>query len=299
MLGDVAIDEIAPHLATVEGPGSEVVAVDSKGSNRSDRTRVVRRVAAMIAAAAALLLVYQPVVGGLVASNRQRHLSADFATARPVVHEGEAVAVLQVPRLGINRIVVLGTGIDDLRGGPGVMAGGVLPGQPGVSVIVGHRSAYGAPFERLDELVVGDLLSVHSRNLQVVEFTVTAVGSAPDGSVDMSDFGAVDPARNARLVLAAGTGDLFSDQALFVTAAAITPGVAPAPPGSIDVVPARADLVSSTTWLALMSALAGVLALGLIRSRHWRSASWCLVPVWVVAWVLTMMSLEPLLSPLR
>jgi sortase A len=37
-----------------------------------------------------------------------------------------------------------------------------LPGQPGNSVISGHRTTYGAPFHEFDELVPGDTIEVET-----------------------------------------------------------------------------------------------------------------------------------------
>ncbi len=38
-----------------------------------------------------------------------------------------------------------------------------MPGQPGNSAIAGHRTTYGAPFFRLDELKAGDQILVTTR----------------------------------------------------------------------------------------------------------------------------------------
>ena len=50
----------------------------------------------------------------------------------------------------------------DLKKGPGHLTGSPLPGQPGNSVISGHRTTYGAPFGDLDELVAGDRIEVET-----------------------------------------------------------------------------------------------------------------------------------------
>ena len=48
----------------------------------------------------------------------------------------------------------------DLRKGPGHYRNTPLPGQPGNSAIAGHRTTYGAPFNRIDELAPGDPILV-------------------------------------------------------------------------------------------------------------------------------------------
>jgi sortase A len=79
---------------------------------------------------------------------------------RPV--EGQPFAVLRVPRFGADysRVVVEGVNHDDLQKGPGHYPGTALPGQVGNVVISGHRTTYGAPFNRADELKPGDPIDV-------------------------------------------------------------------------------------------------------------------------------------------
>ena len=53
-----------------------------------------------------------------------------------------------------------GVGLGDLRKGPGHYPETPLPGEQGNAAIAGHRTTYGAPFNRLGELVDGDELQV-------------------------------------------------------------------------------------------------------------------------------------------
>jgi sortase A len=78
----------------------------------------------------------------------------------PPPDDGEAVARLVIPRIGVDKIVVEGIGRRDLEKGPGHYPGTPLPGQPGNAAIAGHRTTYGAPFNRIDELVAGDEILV-------------------------------------------------------------------------------------------------------------------------------------------
>jgi sortase A len=81
----------------------------------------------------------------------------------PTPIEGEAVALLRIPRIGVDKAVVEGVSRADLRKGPGHYPGTPLPGQPGNAAIAGHRTTYGAPFYRLDSLSPGDVISVTTR----------------------------------------------------------------------------------------------------------------------------------------
>ena len=52
--------------------------------------------------------------------------------------------------------MVEGVSLADLKKGPGHYPETPLPGQEGNAAIAGHRTTYGAPFHRLDELKPGD-----------------------------------------------------------------------------------------------------------------------------------------------
>ncbi len=70
--------------------------------------------------------------------------------------DGEALARIEIPTLDVAKVVVRGTDVADLRRGPGHYSSSPLPGNPGNSSVAGHRTTYGAPFNRIDELVPGD-----------------------------------------------------------------------------------------------------------------------------------------------
>jgi len=80
----------------------------------------------------------------------------------PPPPEGDAVARLQIDKIGVDVIVVNGVTRDDLRKGPGHYPETPLPGQEGNSAIAGHRTTYGAPFGNLDQLAQGDLIQVRT-----------------------------------------------------------------------------------------------------------------------------------------
>lgn len=89
--------------------------------------------------------------------------------AQPGVPIGSGLAVLWIPRVGMSgsnaKVVVEGVGTEDLKRGPGHYPGTALPGAIGNSVISGHRTTYGAPFHRIDELQVGDAIVVETRDM--------------------------------------------------------------------------------------------------------------------------------------
>jgi sortase A len=84
-------------------------------------------------------------------------------SAAPPTPTGEAVAIIRIPKIGVEKAVVEGVGVNSLKQGPGHYPTTPLPGQPGNAAIAGHRTTYGAPFYRTDELEAGDLIQVTTR----------------------------------------------------------------------------------------------------------------------------------------
>jgi sortase A len=100
------------------------------------------------------------------------------AAAPASVELGSGLAVLRIPRLGDWNerppVVVEGVSTADLKKGPGHIPGTALPGEVGNVVLSGHRTTYGAPFERFDELQPGDAVVVETRDTW---FTYTVTGT--------------------------------------------------------------------------------------------------------------------------
>ncbi len=74
--------------------------------------------------------------------------------------EGSAIARIQIPAIGVDKTVVEGVRVGDLRKGPGHYPTTPIPGQAGNAAIAGHRTTYGAPFGDIDELEPGDQIIV-------------------------------------------------------------------------------------------------------------------------------------------
>ena len=75
---------------------------------------------------------------------------------------GEAVARIEIPSIEVDKVIVQGVQVEDLRNGPGHYRATVFPGQEGNSGIAGHRTTYGAPFNRIDELQPGEEIRVQT-----------------------------------------------------------------------------------------------------------------------------------------
>jgi len=61
-----------------------------------------------------------------------------------------------IPSIGLDVVMLEGTSKSDLKEGPGHWEETPFPGQGGNFVVSGHRTTYGAPFFKLDDVEVGD-----------------------------------------------------------------------------------------------------------------------------------------------
>lgn len=120
---------------------------------------------ALLIADAAATLMWQEPVSWFVANRQQAQLEEAFASPPPRVVSkqplpGDAIARIRIPSIGVSEFVVEGTTTGQLRKGPGHYPSTPLPGERGTAAIAGHRTTYGAPFRRLDDLRQGDRVVV-------------------------------------------------------------------------------------------------------------------------------------------
>lgn len=74
--------------------------------------------------------------------------------------DGAPVGIIEIPRLGVREVIVEGTDSETTQFGPGHRRDTSLPGQAGVSVIMGRAAGYGGPFGRIQELAPGDRFTI-------------------------------------------------------------------------------------------------------------------------------------------
>lgn len=89
-----------------------------------------------------------------------RLVRKEAARFRGSVRDGHAIGRLKVPRLGVNMVVVEGTGSDELKRGPGRDDRTFMPGEGKLVYLAGHRTTYSAPFARIDRLRPGDTITI-------------------------------------------------------------------------------------------------------------------------------------------
>jgi sortase A len=184
--------------------------------------------------------------------------------------EGEPVGIIQIPKIGVNKAIVEGTGTADLREGPGHYAGTPLPGEAGNAAIAGHRTTYGAPFYRLNEVGSGDQITV----------------STPQGNfryvvnrsieVDPSDVSVIAPTTTNQLTLTTCTPRYTAARRLIVQAALVSAAVPALPRHAQPTTPAPSLAGDTGAWapvlgwgLGALAVLVGLWLAARTRRRRW------------------------------
>ena len=101
---------------------------------------------------------------------------------------GKAVAILVIPRMNLDMVLVEGTGTEALKKGPGHYSNTAYPWEDSGRVgVAGHRTTYGAPFWSLDKLRPGDRITLETE-YGIFDYSVTRTvitdpsGTLPSGS---------------------------------------------------------------------------------------------------------------------
>lgn len=120
---------------------------------------------------------------------------------------------ISIPEIDLEWIVNEGTDYRTLREGPGFYIGSTLPGEAGTCAVAGHRTTYGAPFNRLDELEEGDEIFLETDGNE--EFTYIVTGKKAVIPTDMSVLENTD---YPTLLLSTCTPKYFSTRRLVIFA---------------------------------------------------------------------------------
>lgn len=137
----------------------------------------------------------------------QDRLDAEFATQDDDAWEarevGSPLTRIVIPDIDLSMVVVEGTSPAALRAGAGHYPNTPLPGEVGNVGIAGHRTTYGRPFNRVDELEPGDqiwLLTPVGDHRYVVSEPHPDIGTNPWVTTP-DDWGVVAPSDEALLTL--------------------------------------------------------------------------------------------------
>ncbi|HEV7760348.1 MAG TPA: class E sortase [Acidimicrobiales bacterium] len=195
----------------------------------------------------------------------------------PTPPDGDAAAHIAIPKIGLDKIVVEGVSVADLKRGPGHYPGSPMPGQPGNAAIAGHRTTYGAPFNRIDELNPGDeiLVTTLQGAFRYEVFDQQIV--SPDTVEVLNDFG------DNRLTLTA-CNPKYSARQRIVVIAKLAANVTPVPaPDPTTVAPTEDN--ENTLQVGLDAGLSGE------RASAWPAVMLGLACalIWLAAWLVAKM----------
>jgi sortase A len=271
---------------------------------------VIGAVGRMLIRAGILLLLfvaYQLWGTGLATNRAQDSLSTRFeslqqtvptvtdpATAPtdlPIPEPGDPIGRIQIPAIGVDFIMVQSVDLKYLQTGPGHFPQTPLPGQPGNSAFAGHRTTYLAPFNRIDELVPGDLITVTT--LQGTFTYMVDAHPGDDGRLDSghfvvkpTDLSILDQDVGNRLTLMACNPKYSAATRIVVTAKLTTaPAPATALPDTTDGVTDNASIDSlaggdPSAWPAAI--LFTLLTIATWFGTWWLARRWRRIPAYAI-----------------
>jgi len=138
--------------------------------------------------------------------------------------EGDAIGRIVIPKANVDKYIVEGVGVEDLKKAPGHYPGTPMPGEAGNSAIAGHRTTYGAPFYDLSNLEVGDPIMVITG---VGEFRYEVIESL---IVSPEAVEVLNPTDDNRLTLTTCNPRYSAAERLIISAKLIAAPVEPPPP---------------------------------------------------------------------
>lgn len=243
---------------------------------------------ASIGGLAVWLILYAFVLSGFAEASAQHAL---YATLRTEIAQGTAklggkiplgtpVALLQIPRAGVDDVVLEGTTSGVLEQGPGLEADTPLPGQAGISVIYGRQSLFGGPFRHLSSLRSGDVLAI-----------TTGAGTFDYRVINLRYPGDPYPPPLApgqgRLTLVTTTGPGWPglgqhDEFLYVDAQLVTKPVA-SPSGQPTLIPANQEPMHGDKSVLFVLVLWLELLVATVLATVWVGSRWAVWQAWLVS----------------
>jgi sortase A len=252
-----------------------------------DTARVMSDGLAVVSLLALWMLAQVLFLGGLSESRSQTvlfqelrsQLAAATAPTGGAIQPGEPVALLRIPALGRELVVVEGTASGDLLAGPGHRRDTPLPGQEGVSLVYGRARTYGAPLDDITALKAGDSITTLTQQ-GTATFRVDGVRRAGDPVPQPVAAGK----GRLTLVTAEGTGPLsgLTAGSTVLVDASLQGKAFLAPAGRPSAVPdaeraMSADPAALPPLVLCLAALLSVVAGVVVARRRWAAPL-----VWVV-----------------
>jgi sortase A len=261
--------------------------VDEPSRPATNITRIARRLAVVLFMFSFGSFVFgsalSPFIHARQSAMLEEKLASDLLNGLAPVSNpiavGEPIALIEVESRDLRAVVVEGSTARELSKASGHLIGSALPGQPGVSAVLGRSRNHGAEFANLDRVAVGDEITaitgqgVHT--YKVIDVTTRS-------SRDMAAF----QGEGHMLILST----MLDDSDRLVVRASLTSSVFPAGESAnhtttTEELGIRGDTGSwgaAARWLFL-AALVAVLA-PFILAQVGRRVGWMIV-VPIVMWI--------------
>lgn len=204
-----------------------------------------------------------------------------------IIAPGAPVALLRIPSLDYDQVVVEGTSSGMLLDGPGHRRDTVLPGQAGVSEIFGKSSTFGKPFADIVNRGAGQKMTVVTGQGETT-YKISGVRRAGDPMPGALAAGG----SRITMVTAGGSSALTPNEVVYVDAE--LQGTAfVAPSGRLNAIgPSEVPMASDTTVMPALALSLGALALVVVgalfaRQRFGVMRTWLIAApvVLALAWM--------------
>nr|WP_042190228.1 sortase [Kibdelosporangium sp. MJ126-NF4]CEL19178.1 Putative sortase (Surface protein transpeptidase) [Kibdelosporangium sp. MJ126-NF4]CTQ95021.1 Putative sortase (Surface protein transpeptidase) [Kibdelosporangium sp. MJ126-NF4] len=238
-------------------------------------TQALLVLAALALGFAAYLLLLSPIqydrAQSLLYAKARESLADTTMPTGGKIDAGTPVAVLEIPGLALNQIVVEGTSGSQLALGPGHGRTSPLPGQPGTSVLMGRAQSYGAPFKEIGKLQPGD--EVNATTAQG-KFTYRVERVRREGDPQPPVAG-----RGRLMLISAEGGDLTGPERTIFVDTTLTGDTVAAPRGrSTTLLPEEAALkrdsgvlIDLVLWLQVLALAIGLFVWARMRWGRWET----------------------------
>lgn len=193
--------------------------------------------------------------------------SAPPTTLPALLSQGGAAAVIDIPKIGLDEVVVEGVGVEELKKGVGHYPDTKMPGEKGNAALAGHRTTYGHPFNRIDELVPGDKIMVTTR---VGTFTYDVMEKKV---VTPETVSVLDDTTDNRLTLTTCHPMYSAEKRLIVVASLMSPPIQPPAGTPVSTAPPQSRQLAGAPGLSGAGAAnRPAIAWGILAASVWLAA---------------------------
>lgn len=139
----------------------------------------LKNIIGVILISVGVIIIISALYMKMTANYKQKKMIRDFKKTIEKVDKGDndsknavtqnvksgTIGIMYIPKINLQVAVSEGTDMKTLKYAVGHFSGTALPGKRGNSCFAGHRSyTYGEYFNRLDELKIGDLITIETKD---------------------------------------------------------------------------------------------------------------------------------------